>query len=93
METTTDPNSCASFVWHSTTKVRCHTCGVPRGQHIGGYISQGPSDPGLTAYLSQPCDDCSATATHNGRSKVDGRRGQFCNAHTDWAHPSRSRDD
>jgi len=47
----------------------------------------------FSCYLSQPCDDCSQTATHNGRSRVDGRRGQFCNAHTSWDHPAFARND
>lgn len=51
------------------------------------------SDHGLTEYLAEPCDDCPATATHNGSSKIDGRSGRFCNAHTSWDHPAHARDD
>lgn len=44
-------------------------------------------------YLRQPCDDCPNTATHNGVSKVTGKHGKFCNAHTSWDHYARARND
>ena len=90
---TISPDSCAQFIWNQRTKVRCHSCGVDRGNHVGGYISTRPSDPMLDAYLSQTCDHCSSTATHNGISSVDGRRGQFCNKHTDFDQYCRARND
>jgi len=47
----------------------------------------------FSEYLSQPCDDCPDTATHNGVSTVTGKRGRFCNAHTSWDAPAFARDD
>lgn len=44
-------------------------------------------------YLSEPCDDCDRTATHNGTSTVTGKRGQFCNEHTSWDAPAFARND
>lgn len=59
-----------------------------------GHPAQGAL-PGysLAEYLSEPCDDCEAAATHNGHSKVDGRRGRFCNQHTSWSAPAFARND
>jgi len=85
--------SCDSFVWNQTTKVRCFTCGVPRGEHIGGYISTKPSDPYLDAYLSQPCDECDRSASENGVSKATGERGQFCSSHVDYNQRTFCRND
>lgn len=48
---------------------------------------------GLAEHLAQPCDDCESTATHNGRSKIDGRSGKFCNQHTSWDAPAFARND
>lgn len=47
----------------------------------------------LDEYLSQPCDDCPALASHNGISKATGQRGKFCNTHTDFDKPCWARDD
>lgn len=47
----------------------------------------------LTEYLSQPCDECPSTATHNGQSKATGRRGQYCSQHMDWDAPAFARND
>lgn len=55
-----------------------------------------PSEPAsacFSCYLSQPCDECDHTATHNGTSKATGKRGQFCNGCMDWDKPGFARND
>lgn len=49
----------------------------------------------LHEHLSERCDDedCTSTATHDGRSKTTGQRGKFCNTHTDWNAPAFARND
>ncbi len=45
----------------------------------------------LSCYLSQPCDECPAVATHNGVGVRTERAGKFCNLHTNFQHYARAR--
>ncbi len=47
----------------------------------------------LGCYLSQPCDECDATATHQGVGVRTGKPGKFCNTHTNFNHYARARND
>jgi hypothetical protein len=67
---------------------RCDTVVVDTSIHNTAHFAERFSE-----YLSQPCDECPLTATHNGRSKFTGKQGQFCNGHVDWDAPAHARDD
>jgi hypothetical protein len=47
----------------------------------------------FSCYLSQPCSDCTNTATHNGFSRNTGLRGAVCNSCMDWNRPAFARND
>lgn len=87
--------ACDEFVWHQTTKIRCHSCGLSRDDHVDGWISRRPADPEFEAYLNQPCDEdgCTRTANHDGTGKNTGKRGKWCNQHCDWNQPAFARND